>query len=322
MHLSEGILPFKQVLVTASLAIPCVYDSYKQYRQSTMALARNETKPLVTMAFALCFAVTLLPIPVPIIGASSHMCATPLLALIFGPRIMAFPVFGVLLLHALFFAHGGISTLGANVLTLGVMGPWITWLSLRMLAMLRFNTPTSIGLSCFIGSISVYFADTILLSWALVEKQYFCKTFQSVSLSFLPVQGPLSILEATVSATVLVYLTKYRHDFVPDFINKMLLKKRPRGRVPAFVLVAIFIAITTIGLSFRAYSFEGIDDSVFTKTAEGLGVNGWGTALPQIQGELELFMFSLGFFIAGMCVGKSWEKLRFFLQEKRTTCAS
>ena len=100
MHLSEGILPIKQVLVTSTIAFPFVIDGYKEYTRCVQATLREERKPLSTMAFALCFAMTLLPIPVPIAGASSHMCATPLLALLLGPRIICFPVFGVLLLQA------------------------------------------------------------------------------------------------------------------------------------------------------------------------------------------------------------------------------
>ena len=107
MHLSEGILTLNQALVTSALALPFVYSGFAQHKKSVTSITPEERKPLATMVFALCFAVTLIPIPVPIIGASSHMCATPLLSLLFGPSIIAFPIFGVLLLHALFFAHGG-----------------------------------------------------------------------------------------------------------------------------------------------------------------------------------------------------------------------
>ena len=105
------------------------------------------------------------------------MCASPLLALLLGPRIVCFPIFAVLLLQALFFAHGGITTLGANILTLGIIGPWATSFIFRALDKSNVNTSTAIGISCFIGSLSVYFADTMLLSWALADKQNFWVTF-------------------------------------------------------------------------------------------------------------------------------------------------
>ena len=54
------------------------------------------------------FAATLLPLPVPVVGATSHICLTPLFALLVGVRRMVWPTFFILLLQALFFAHGGL----------------------------------------------------------------------------------------------------------------------------------------------------------------------------------------------------------------------
>ena len=309
MHLSEGILTLNQALVTSALALPFVYSGFAQHKKSVTSITPEERKPLATMVFALCFAVTLIPIPVPIIGASSHMCATPLLSLLFGPSIIAFPIFGVLLLHALFFAHGGISTLGANVLTLGVIGPWLTWIIFTLLAKIKINRSLSIGLSCFCGSIGVYFADTLILSFALSDKQYFWASFHSISLGFLPVQGPLSILEGLLSSTILIYLTKYGDTFIRGSFHKLLQDKVSKIKVPNYTLLSLILIYTAIGISDFSFSFQGIDDIVFTKTAEDLGINRW-TILPEIEGELELFVFSLGFFIAGTLFGKSWEKIR------------
>ena len=101
MHLSEGILPIKHVLITSSVAIPFVITSYKEYIKSAQSKSINKKKILSNMAFSLCFAITLLPIPIPVAGASSHMCATPLLSLILGPKILCFPIFCVLLIQAL-----------------------------------------------------------------------------------------------------------------------------------------------------------------------------------------------------------------------------
>ena len=124
MHLSEGILPLRDSVATTLIVSPFIIDGYRKHAKKSTST--NESKPFLTMAVAICFAMTLLPIPIPIAGASSHMCATPLLALILGPRLTVLPALGILFLQAVFFAHGGISTLGANVLTLGVIGPWVT----------------------------------------------------------------------------------------------------------------------------------------------------------------------------------------------------
>ena len=202
MHLSEGILPAKQMVSLSVLAIPFIIDSYFKCKSSMKSTDQDIRKPFFTMAMAMCFAVTLLPIPVPVAGASSHMCATPLLSLILGPRLIPFSVLSVLLLQAVFFAHGGLTTLGANVLTLGVIGPIMTLLVLSLLRRCKISGSLSIGIACFVGSISVYFADSLILSWSLAQKQYFFKTFQVVTLGFLPVPFLGSFLGFLPSVTL------------------------------------------------------------------------------------------------------------------------
>ena len=135
MHLSEGILPLKHAVASSCLVSPFLIDGYRSHKRLQSLDSESAQKPFLNMAIAICFAMTLLPIPVPVVGASSHMCATPLLALVLGPRLAVLPAFGILLLQALFFffAHGGISTLGANVLTLGVVGPGCVTVSFQCL---------------------------------------------------------------------------------------------------------------------------------------------------------------------------------------------
>ncbi|NRA45600.1 MAG: energy-coupling factor ABC transporter permease [Oligoflexales bacterium] len=307
MHLSEGILPVKPAVITFSLVLPLVIDSYKKYSSLNNSIKREDKKPFLTLAFALCFAVTLLPIPVPIAGATSHMCATPLLALVLGPRLLVLPTLCVLLLQALFFAHGGLTTLGANVLTLGVIGPWMTYLVFYALKKLRLDGSLLIGLSCFIGSISVYMADSILLGWALSDKQHFLETVKIVTLGFLPVQGPLSLLEGVLSASILAYLAKYRDDFVPANILGAFKFKVPQ--LGASTMLFLLFAFTCSMNAAFAEGFGAIDDTVFAKVAEDLNSGGWDL-FPWIEGEVELFFFSLGFFISGLLVGKSLERLR------------
>ncbi len=60
-------------------------------------------------------------------GSSTHPAGVALAALLFGPRIL--PALGlvVLLLQALLLAHGGLTTLGANLFSLAVCGGWAAW---------------------------------------------------------------------------------------------------------------------------------------------------------------------------------------------------
>ncbi len=79
--------------------------------------------------------------------------------------------------------------------------------------------------------------------------------------------------------------------------------------------MGVTVAFLCLGFSgyARAQDFKGIDDTVFAKTAEAFGVIP-GEIFPWMQGELELSMFSVGFFIAGCLVGSSfcrWQACKF-----------
>ena len=124
MHLAEGMLPMSQVIGWSTMALPVLIWSIRGEQLEQKENSSSST--IIASATSLLFAATLLPLPVPIIGATSHICLTPVLALIVGLRRIIWPTFFVLLLQAIFFAHGGLTTLGINMLSLGLLGPMIT----------------------------------------------------------------------------------------------------------------------------------------------------------------------------------------------------
>jgi cobalt/nickel transport system permease protein len=321
MHLAEGLLPLKQVIATSAIALPIVL--YSAYSLRKALKKENETPPaaraFLSMSFALCFAVTLLPVPIPIAGASSHMCVTPLLALLLGPAVIPIITCAILLIQALFFAHGGLSTLGANVLTLGVIGPIATLLLYSTFKSVRLTEKYALMTSCFLGSIAVYAADSFLLAWSFADKQPFTTTFTAVLLGFMPAQLPLSFLEGMISAGILTYLAKYRTE----------LSQFARG-VPRIsnAVATIFLAIYASYFASRSEisyansgDFSGIDDAVFIKTAEDLGAKAVDIT-PWLTGEIELSVFSIGFLVAGFVAGRSYMAWKFAQNNKCTAEAS
>ena len=315
MHLSEGILPLKQAVAASVAVSPFMIDSYQNFKNLKNDASSRQSKPFLTLAVAFCFAMTLLPIPVPILGASSHMCASPMLALILGPRLTVLPVFGILLLQALFFAHGGITTLGANVLTLGVVAPWMTYLLFSLFKKLNLKGQLAIGLSCLLGSLAVYFADSILLSWGLSSKQHFASTFKMVTLGFLPVQLPLSVLESFLTVFIINYLANYRDDFIPDHLGEVLKDKVSLKNATSIALLVLIFALASSDLAF-ADGFPAIDDTVFTKIAEDANLKSV-SLFPWIEGEVQLSFFSIGFFICGYLVGTNMHKLNLNTPENK-----
>ena len=56
-----------------------------------------------------------------------------------------------LVFQALLLAHGGLTTLGANLFSLGVVGPWAMWLLLRLLLRIGWKRDRCIFLSTVVG---------------------------------------------------------------------------------------------------------------------------------------------------------------------------
>ena len=173
MHLAEGRLPVAHALGWRALAASAVFWSLRGERQTR----RDPPASLVIMAAAtsLLFAGTLLPLPVPVVGANSPICVTLVLALVVGIRRLVWPTFFVLLLQAVFFARRGLTKLGVNTMTLGRLGPPTTAGALGVISAARCEH--GLGSCARMG-------DTVVLAAALSAPP---TTFGAVLLGFAPV---------------------------------------------------------------------------------------------------------------------------------------
>ena len=215
MHINEGLLPLPQAAAYVAVASPGLLLSFQKVRQLLQG-AENGQKALFGLCVALVFAVTMIPIPLPFTAVMVHMCATPLTALLFGAVPMILPIGLVLLLQALFFGHGGLTTIGANIITLGIVGPLVTVFLYKIFLTLRAPLFVRIGLSVFIGSMAIYVVDAAILAGAMHFEQtplaWFTSLVGVLSLS----QLPLSLLEAVLSWAFIRSLAKRRSQLLPE----------------------------------------------------------------------------------------------------------
>ena len=137
MHISEGILPFSWALFWFVASAPFLALGLRTLaRRSESDLS---SKPLVGMVAAVVFVISCMPIPVPMAGTCSHPCGTGLAAILLGPELGVVVAAVALLIQALFLSHGGLSTWGANLFTMGVMGSFGGYLVFRGLRICRVN---------------------------------------------------------------------------------------------------------------------------------------------------------------------------------------
>jgi cobalt/nickel transport system permease protein len=305
MHLAEGTLPPLHAAIGWAVAIPLVAWSLADLRPGTAEVDQDRPesrRALLPAATSLLFAATLLPLPVPVVGATSHLCLTPLLGLLLGARAVIWPTFFVLLVQALFFAHGGLTTLGANTVSLGVIGPVAAIGVFRLLHGLKIRPALALASACVVGDLAVYLGDAVILAIALSEAAPPLVTFGAVAVGFAPVQVPLAVLEGWLGVTLVRRLSRRRPAAVPEpmrFDADGPLRLRATGALVAFLSVGVLVGCEA----------TGIDDSVFGTIAERGGRAPTDILLDLSGGEFGLAMSVLLPFVFGFVVGRTWERL-------------
>ncbi len=215
MHISEGILPAGWAIFWFVLAAPFV--GWGVRRISLSKKADPAYLPLLGIFGAAVFVFSCFPIPVPVAGSTAHPAGTGLSAIFLGPFASVVVAFISLLLQALFLAHGGLTTLGGNTFSMGVMGSFsgfaAFWIG-RKLSLPLFWCGFLAGMT---ADLVTYLGTSFEMALALHGTQSFWVVLGQIYLAFMPTQVPLSLLEGAVTGGILVYVRKHR----PDILRKL-----------------------------------------------------------------------------------------------------
>ena len=117
MHIAEGFLPVAHCVAWYAASAPFVIHGARKVIEQ--AKEHPESRLLLAAAGAFTFVLSSIKLP-SVTGSSSHPTGTGLGAVLFRPPVMAFLSTIVLIFQALLLAHGGITTLGANVFSMGI----------------------------------------------------------------------------------------------------------------------------------------------------------------------------------------------------------
>lgn len=219
MHISEGILPVRWAAFWSLLAVPFVaWGLYRLRRESSADLS---FKPLVGLMAAVVFIISCMPVPVPTAGTCSHPCGTGISAILLGPAISIVIAAAALLIQALFLAHGGLSTWGADIISMGVMGSLAGFFTFRALRLMKVNMAVSAFMAGLFADWATYLTTAVELASGIRGDAAFTPLFWKIFIAFIPTQLPLGILEGAMTAGMVVLLLKKR----PDLLVKMRVLK-------------------------------------------------------------------------------------------------
>lgn len=210
MHISEGILPLELAIGTTAAAAPFVAKGIQDIKNKVDK--DPSVKPLVGLVSAAVFVVSALPIPVPISGTTAHPTAIAIAAIILGPWAAATVTGVVLALQALFMAHGGVSSWGANTLNMGVFGALAAYGA--YLAARQVGLPLWVGLAAAgaLGDLVTYFGTAATMAVALAGDQSIALVTAGIFVAFLPTQIPLAFLEALFTVGLFNFIRERRPD--------------------------------------------------------------------------------------------------------------
>ncbi|OGT99754.1 MAG: hypothetical protein A2X80_06830, partial [Geobacteraceae bacterium GWB2_52_12] len=218
MHISEGILTGPSFWATTVAGAAVMAWGVRDMKRFVKELP--EQKPLLGMAGAFIFLVSLIPIPA-YMGTCSHPCGTPLAGILLGPGIGAALSGLSLLLQALLFAHGGFATLGANILSLGIGGAAGGWLFFRLGRKMGLPLLAAAGLGGLMGDILTYLISGSLLGGHLAffapQPQYsFAGYLAVIMAAYLPVQLPIALGEMAVTGIAVRSIGRQRPEVLEE----------------------------------------------------------------------------------------------------------
>lgn len=216
MHIAEGILPANWAAMWYVIAFIFVAIGIRIIRRKTRAV--RGLMPLLGIAGAAIFLISVFPVPVPVTGSCSHPCGTPLGAILVGPFISTVLGALALLIQALFLAHGGISTWGANIVSMAVVGSFIGFGA--FLAFRKLNAPIFVAACAagILGDWATYAVTSFELASALHGNGSFWAMFGTITVAFAPTQLPLGILEGLFTGGVVTLVYQRRPELLARIV--------------------------------------------------------------------------------------------------------
>ncbi|MCB4361816.1 energy-coupling factor ABC transporter permease [Quatrionicoccus australiensis] len=207
MHIMEGFLPPAHALGWSLAALPFVALGVRSLRRQLQA--QPEQRMLLGVAAAFSFTLSALKLP-SVTGSCSHPTGVGLGALLFGPAAMVPVGLVVLLFQALLLAHGGLTTLGANLFSMAIVGPFVAAGLFRAGRALALPLSACVFTAAALGDLATYVTTAIQLAWAFPDPAGgFAGSFAKFGAIFAITQIPLAISEGLLTVLVVNALRRF-----------------------------------------------------------------------------------------------------------------
>ena len=199
MHIMEGYLPVPWAFGWMAVCLPFLAAGFLSIRKKVALNPR--AKVLLAMCGAFAFVLSALKIP-SVTGSCSHPTGVGLGAILFGPTATTILGLIVLLFQALLLAHGGLTTLGANLFSMAIVGPIVSWAVYQALKKAGAKPAVAVFCAAALGDLLTYVTTSFQLGVVYGNVAEYLTIFAVT-------QIPLAIAEGLLTVVVFNVLEKY-----------------------------------------------------------------------------------------------------------------
>lgn len=215
MHIPDAFIPIWQGAVYWIIALVFV--------ALALSWAKNEMNeeklPLVAVLAAGIFALQSFNLPVSM-GTSGHLVGGALAAIILGSSFAAiFILTMVLIVQGVLFGDGGITTMGANIVNMGVIGGFVGFYSFKGIMRMTKSMPVSAFVAAWLACLIPALAATV--------EMFFAGTFplREGLLAMGLYHAIIGIIEGFVTIAAIYLITSVR----PDLVDTGIINAKEAG---------------------------------------------------------------------------------------------
>ena len=202
MHLPDGIIPLWQTVIYWILTL--IFLALYLFK-----ISREKKKEKMFINTAVIAAATVvissLSIPSPF-GVPIHFFLIPLAAIILGPLTAVTVAFLCFLVQFLFLGMGGITSLGVNTVTMGIVMSFTTYIFYKLT--LDLDEKFSIFSGTFMGIIFATVAQIIILIYAGVA------TLEVLLTTLIPFYLFVAVIEGITNVFIIKFISKIKPEML------------------------------------------------------------------------------------------------------------
>lgn len=203
MHIPDGFLSAPVWMAMAVLSGVLILYALSKVKGKL----GDRSIPLMGMLAAFIFAAQMLNVPVAG-GTSGHMLGGVLAAVLLGPFTASIVMTAVFIVQAIFFQDGGITTLGANIFNMGLIGTMLGYYIYKVLHLAMKQSTTSAAVAAWLTVVLAASACAIELAVSGTSP------LQIVLPAMAGVHAVIGLVEAGLTVAVLAYVGRSRPDLL------------------------------------------------------------------------------------------------------------